>query len=202
MGHRIHLLRHAPLLNVAGIAYGREAEINRTPRQSFRTLAQNLPAGAVWMTSDYPRTLATAEELLKEGAPPPALWPPLVCPAFTEQSWGNWIGRRHSEIAASDPSYTTIFRQQPGWADTAPPLGESFNQLVARVGQGLEALVQEDPSGEVVIVSHGGTLRAALVHVGWGDANQVIKTPARYLSQLILTHDRQRIAQWAVEKLP
>jgi alpha-ribazole phosphatase len=202
MGHRIHLLRHAPLLNVAGIAYGREAEINRTPRHDFRTLAQNLPAHAVWMTSDYPRTLATAEELIKEGAPLPAQWPPLVCPAFTEQSWGNWIGRRHSEIAGSDPSYTTIFRQQPGWADTAPPLGESFNQLVTRVGQGLETLVQEVAPGEVVIVSHGGTLRAALVHVGWGDADQVIKAPARYLSQLILTHEPNRSREWEVEKLP
>ena len=202
MGHRIHLLRHAPLLNVAGGAHGPGAESKPTPPEGFRNLGGKLPAAAVWGTSDYPRTLATAEELIKEGAPLPAQWPPLVCPAFTEQSWGNWIGRRHSEIAGSDPSYTIIFRQQPGWADTAPPLGESFNQLVTRVWQGLETLVQEVAPGEVVIVSHGGTLRAALVHVGWGDADQVIKTPARYLSHLILTHDRQRTAQWVVEKLP
>ena len=67
-----------------------------------------------------------------------------------------WTGRRHSAIARELGDAYAIF-----WRDAAtnrPPGGESFADQIARVAAGLAAL----PAGDVILVAHSGTIRAAL----------------------------------------
>ena len=56
----------------------------------------------------------------------------------------------------SDGEAYRAFWQNP--ASNAPPGGESFGDQVRRVAEGLARL----PAGDVIVVAHSGTIRAAL----------------------------------------
>lgn len=202
MVQKIHLLRHAPLLGVSGIAYGREAEIDRTPRQAFRDLAADLPAGAIWITSEYPRTHATAHELLQEAPLAPVNASPHIRAAFNEQDWGVWTGRTHAELKQNDPVFSDILAKKTGWVDMAPAGGESFAALVKRVGRGLDECIQEFPAQDMVIVAHGGVLRAALVHASWGFPDRALRVSTPHLSRIVLSHTPQHVHKWRVDRMP
>lgn len=74
-------------------------------------------------------------------------------PALKEISYGIYEGMTHEEIAAAAPAdYRHLIEDK--WS-FKPPQGESYFDLKARVGAVLAKL-----SGDVVIVSHGGVIRA------------------------------------------
>jgi alpha-ribazole phosphatase len=75
---------------------------------------------------------------------------------FREQNFGIWTGRRHDDLALEFGAQYKDFWRSP--ASNRPPDGESFVDQIARVCAGLAAL----PSGDVVLVVHSGTIRAAL----------------------------------------
>ena len=68
----------------------------------------------------------------------------------------RWTGRRHSDIARELGDAYEIFWRKP--ATNRPPGGENFEDQIARVAEGLAAM----PAGDVVLVVHSGTIRAAL----------------------------------------
>ena len=76
--------------------------------------------------------------------------------AFREQNFGAWTGRTHSDIKNELGDAYKDFWRSP--ASNRPPGGESFVDQIARVATALSAL----PSGDVVLVVHSGTIRAAL----------------------------------------
>jgi alpha-ribazole phosphatase len=45
-----------------------------------------------------------------------------------------------------------------------PPGGETMTEVIERVGAALERLALQHDQGDVVIVSHGGAIRAAVAH--------------------------------------
>ena len=47
-------------------------------------------------------------------------------------------------------------------ADERAPNGESFVDLVTRVGGAIERMTQAHQGGDIVAVAHGGTIRAAI----------------------------------------
>jgi alpha-ribazole phosphatase len=77
-------------------------------------------------------------------------------PAFREQDFGAWTGRRHNDLVAVLGDAYRDFWQSP--ASNHPPGGESFVDQILRAAEGLAAL----PAGNVVLVAHSGTIRAAL----------------------------------------
>jgi alpha-ribazole phosphatase len=77
-------------------------------------------------------------------------------PAFREQNFGAWTQRRHSDLAAELGEAYREFWRSP--AINRPPGGESFVDQIARVEAGLAQL----PAGDVILVVHSGTIRAAL----------------------------------------
>jgi alpha-ribazole phosphatase len=77
-------------------------------------------------------------------------------PAFGEQDFGDWTGRTYEEIRRDCEAVYDEFWRAP--ASNRPPGGESFVEQIARVSAGIEAL----PAGDVIIVAHAGTIRAAL----------------------------------------
>jgi alpha-ribazole phosphatase len=64
------------------------------------------------------------------------------------------------EFARRDPRH-------PFWPvgdDEQPPEGESFVHLRTRVGAGLDRLGQDHRGEDVIAISHGGAIRAAVAH--------------------------------------
>nr|WP_274607261.1 histidine phosphatase family protein [Paracraurococcus ruber] len=125
----------------------------------YRWLAHRLPRPAQWVTSHLARTRATAAAIFAAGYPDQPL---RAERDLAEQDLGEWQGLPHEEAVER-------FRHPPHpfWphaAEEEPPGGESFAQVQARVGRVLEALATEHAGGDVVIVAHGGSIRAALAH--------------------------------------
>jgi len=125
----------------------------------YRALAQRLPRPANWVVTPLSRTRRTAEAVFAAGYPAASLHEE---PGLIEQSLGEWQGLPHADLPArlTEPPH-------PFWPLTGnemPPGGESMVQVIARVGASLERLAMERQGQDVVIVSHGGAIRAALAH--------------------------------------
>lgn len=163
-------IRHAPVINPSGRIYGqRDIPVDTSNATAFAALAARVPAGAVWLTTPLSRTQATAAAIHAAMTEPPP--PPRIEPAFIEQSFGDWQGLAYEDIGAYG-------RVRPGtkgigveghrfWlapAHETPPGGESFVDVMRRVAEGIERLTAEHAGQDIVVVAHGGPIRAALAH--------------------------------------
>ena len=78
-----------------------------------------------------------------------------------ERSYGDWSGLNKSEIK-EQVGEELFLSARRGWS-TKPPNGESLEDVSSRVSSFLEALPL---SGNILIVSHGNTIRAISVLLG------------------------------------
>ncbi len=152
-------IRHAPVTSANGRIYGQmDMDCDTSDTPVYDGLAGLLPRDAVWVTSHLRRTTRTAEAILARRSDPAAeLYPE---PELAEQSFGDWQGRHRDELIAERGSQWNRFWLAP--AHEAPPGGESFADLIQRVGAAVERLSREHAGRDVVAVTHGGTIRAAL----------------------------------------
>ena len=151
-------VRHAPVLGMDGKAYGNsEVDCDVSDSAAFRALAARVPAGAQWVTSHLSRAKLTAAAIAEAGG---YAIEPLVEPDLAEQDFGDWQGRTWAEIERSGERVYHKFWATP--AHHAPPGGESFAEVVDRVGAVVERLTAAHAGRDIVAVAHGGTIRAAL----------------------------------------
>jgi alpha-ribazole phosphatase len=144
---RLWLIRHAPVDGPRGVIHDVDAPVDLGDTQRIDALRSSLPAGSAAYCSPARRTVETALALGLD---------PIREEAFREQNFGAWTGRRHSEIARGLGDAYEVFWREP--ATNRPPGGESFADQVERVAAGLATL----PAGDVILVVHSGTIRAAL----------------------------------------
>ena len=76
-------------------------------------------------------------------------------PRLVEIGAGEWEGRTHAELEATDAERYLAWRTTPGYG---PPGGEPLTDAAARV-KALLSAVEASPLWPVVLVSHGGILR-------------------------------------------
>jgi alpha-ribazole phosphatase len=144
---RLWLIRHAPVAGPKGVIHAIDAPADTGDAAALAALRAKLPLDAAVFASPSVRTLATAAALGLQ---------PVAEPNFSEQDFGGWIGRRHDDLARELGDDYHAFWRAP--AVSRPPDGESFVDQVARVRDGFAKL----PTGDVVLVVHSGTIRAAL----------------------------------------
>ncbi|MBP2292309.1 histidine phosphatase family protein [Azospirillum rugosum] len=150
------LIRHAPVPNPDKLIYGRDDPPADTgDAASLAALADRLPANAVWVTSHLRRTRQTAAALRLPGSDMA-----LVERDLAEQNFGAWEGLSHDAVAALHPEETRRFWSAP--ATEAPPGGESFADVIARVAGAVRRLTAAEAGRDIVAVIHGGSIRAAL----------------------------------------
>jgi alpha-ribazole phosphatase len=164
-------IRHAPVINPTGRIYGqRDVPADTSNTAAFAALAACVPDDAIWIATPLTRTQATAAAIhaSMNGRAPVA---PRIEPAFIEQSFGEWQGRSYDEIGA-------FGKVRPGtkgigveghkfWlapAHETPPGGESFVEVMARVADAVQRLTKAHAGRDIVVVAHGGSIRAALAH--------------------------------------
>jgi broad specificity phosphatase PhoE len=159
------LVRHALVdENARAILYGTmdveicpSTLIEQAPM--YRALARRLPQRARWLITPLSRTRRTAEAIFAAGYPPAEL---TVEPALIEQSLGDWQGLAHAELPRRLRLPVPPFWPLAGLEH--PPGGESVAHVIARVGEALERLAVAHAGQEVVAVTHGGAIRAAVAH--------------------------------------
>lgn len=157
-------VRHAPVTENNGCCYGQtDLPCDVSDRAAFEGLAAKLPRDAVWVTSHLKRTHLTAEGIIRAGLPGPDPIPGpevIVERDLAEQHFGAWQGMKYADIAALHANAFHRFWLAP--ADMAPPGGESFLDLVERCSRAIQRLTEEYTGRDVIAVTHGGTIRAAL----------------------------------------
>ncbi len=184
---RFFLLRHAVVDEASrAFLYGR-MDVPCCPdtlvsqAQAYRTLAERLPHGAAWYVTPLGRTQRTATAIQAAGYPATH---PTIEPGLTEQDLGEWQGLKHADLPARlrEPAHAFW----PLGATETPPGGESVAEVVHRVGATLERLACAHEGGDVVAISHGGAIRAALAHAAGAGADAALHFAVQNLSLTVL----------------
>jgi alpha-ribazole phosphatase len=162
---RFWLIRHALVEeNARAILYGvMDVALCETTLEAqapmYAALARRLPRPAIWKVTPLVRTRRTAEAIFSAGYP---ACEPGVEPGLIEQSLGDWQGLPHAELPPR-----LALTKHPFWplaGNEKPPGGESMLEVIDRAAVTLERLAWEYAGKDVVIVSHGGAIRAAVAH--------------------------------------
>jgi broad specificity phosphatase PhoE len=152
----------------------------------YRALAERLPRDAHWVVTPLSRTRRTADAIARWLPSIPEL---AVEPGLIEQDLGEWQGLAHADLPPR-----LVQPAHPFWpvaADEVPPGGESFAQVCDRVGDAMERLAQAHRGREMVVVSHGGAIRAAVAHALRLTPEQALLLSVQNLSVTVLErHDR------------
>jgi broad specificity phosphatase PhoE len=162
---RFWLIRHAivdenaraMLYGVMDVALCEVSLLEQAPM--YQALAKRLPRPAAWKVTPLSRTRRTAEAIFAAGYP---CAEPQVEPRLIEQSLGEWQGLPHAEL----PARLTLPKHAfwPLAGHERPPGGETLVEVIERVGAALEDLAARHNGEDVIIVSHGGAIRAAVAH--------------------------------------
>ncbi len=159
------LVRHALVdENARAILYG-TLDVELCPATlaeqgpMYELLALRLPRPAAWIVTPLSRTRRTAEAIFAAGYPRTEL---AVEPDLAEQHLGEWQGLAHAELPPRLTLPKHAFWPLGGWE--RPPGGESMAEVILRTGAAMERLAQEHSGRDVVIVGHGGAIRAAVAH--------------------------------------
>ena len=84
-------------------------------------------------------------------------------PRLAEMHFGAWEGRSAAELMSADPEALARFWHNP--AAHAPPGAEPLTRFAARVLEAWHGIVRAHPGRRVLLVTHGGVIRAILCHV-------------------------------------
>ena len=87
---------------------------------------------------------------------------PQPLPALREIDVGGWSGLTHAEVRARDPDL--VERLESGEDMRRGGTGERFADLYRRVVEAAERLAAERRDGRLMVVTHGGPVRALLLH--------------------------------------
>jgi alpha-ribazole phosphatase len=157
-------VRHAPVTVNNGCIYGQTDPIcDCDDEAAFSGLAALLPKEAVWVTSHLTRTHMTAAAIVHAGLPGPDPVPGpgvIVERDLAEQSFGEWHGMKYTDLTEMQAEAYHRFWLAP--ANEAPPGGESFVHVMERVSRAIRRLNDEHETRDIIAVTHGGTIRAAL----------------------------------------
>ena len=156
----------------------------------YRSLSSRLPRPAEWVVTPLSRTVLTAEALFRAGYPAQSL---AVEPDLVEQDLGEWQGLPHAHLPSklSLPAHTFW----PLGGEEVPPGGESMAAVITRVGVAMERLATAHAGKDVVIVSHGGAIRAAVAHAMGLSADTALHLSVHNIS---LTRLERHPAAWRV----
>ncbi|MBI3451237.1 MAG: histidine phosphatase family protein [Rhodospirillales bacterium] len=161
-------IRHAPVISPPGRIYGqRDVPADTSNAAAFAVLAARVPHAAAWYATTLQRTQKTAAAIHAAMAERGLAPPPVAIEAeLIEQNFGDWQGRTYDEVGAyghgSESATGHKFWLAP--AQSTPPGGESFVDVMARVSAAIGRLTRAHAGQDVVAVAHGGTIRAAVAH--------------------------------------
>jgi broad specificity phosphatase PhoE len=125
-------------------------ELGREQAHALADLVASEEIDAVY-TSPLSRARETAEIVAaRAGLEPVAL------PELREVDTGSWSGLSRADVEARFPEGFARWRSGgSGWED-----GETYEEMAERVIGALRTIAEDHPDGRVLIISHGGPIRA------------------------------------------
>jgi broad specificity phosphatase PhoE len=147
---RLLLVRHAPTSATRATAFPVDEPLDEPGRTAASSLAGAIPHRCDVLCSPALRARQTAEAAGLDARPDAAL---------AECDFGRWAGATLADVHASDPEGASAWMLDPG---AAPHGGESLTTFAGRVGAWLDAQAALD--GAAAAITHGGVVKAAVVH--------------------------------------
>lgn len=178
-----------------------DVPLNAEGRRQAMMLAARLQGSeaAALYSSDLARAMETARVIgAVLGRTPVAL------AGLREIDVGAAVGLTRDEL---QERYPELFGES--WAQAPFPDGESYEQLADRLEEALRELVAGHPNQRVVVVTHGGAIRAALARlvdipldrlVGLAVRNTSLtqlSVPAQGRARLRILNDAAHLEPWA-----
>ncbi|MCP3906616.1 MAG: histidine phosphatase family protein [Oceanicoccus sp.] len=121
------------------------------------------------ITSPLQRCAAFADDINQQHGTPVT-----INEGFLEMDFGDWDGKSFEELKANDPVlFSKIWRQPHRYS---PPNGEPFTDFSARIGSAWEGLIKQHGGKHILLICHGGVIRALLGHI--------METPLTALSRI------------------
>ncbi|MDN5345332.1 MAG: hypothetical protein PWQ18_1446 [Clostridia bacterium] len=161
-GTRVYLVRHGETeWNHSG-RYQGHSDVALSPRGRQQAELLQERFRRVHLDSVYASDLSRALETATTIAAPHGL---AVNPvrALREINFGAWEGLTYQEIIAGYQREWEAWRQDPG--HRLVPGGESFHQVKDRVWAAFNGIVQQETGHHILMVAHGGSLRALICSI-------------------------------------
>lgn len=154
----LHLVRHGETTyNAERRIQGQQHDVPLSDlgREQAHGIAEQLTSTSASLiyASDLLRTVETARIIAGRIAAPI-----VETPALRELHFGIAQGRLYEEVIELVKDWRTA-------PDSRVEGGESFREMYARVAKFLDGLRASPPADEVVLVTHGGTMNAALAYL-------------------------------------
>jgi broad specificity phosphatase PhoE len=144
---RLLLVRHAPTRATRATAFPLDEPLDDAGRRAAAALAAALPRRCEVLSSPALRCRETAEA---------AGLSPDLDDALIECDFGRWAGVGLGDVGDE------VGRSWILDPDAAPHGGETLRAFAARVGAWLDAQAERD--GVAAAITHGGVVKAAVVH--------------------------------------
>ncbi len=148
---RLLLVRHAPTSATRSFAFPADEPLDERGFASAGALRAAISSRAEALCGPALRCRQTAEIA--------GLLEAQVDPALAECDFGTWAGRMLAEVTAAEPESARAWMTD---ADARPHAGETLGEFAARVGTWLDGQAARD--GSAVAITHGGVVKAAVVH--------------------------------------
>jgi broad specificity phosphatase PhoE len=181
---RLLLVRHASTPATRATAFPVDEPLDERGRTAAAGLAGALPSVCEIVASPALRCRQTAEAAGLRAR---------VDRAVTECDFGRWAGATLRQIDADDPDGTRTWMLDPC---AAPHGGESLRDFAARIGRWLES--QARAGGTSAVITHGGVVKAAVVHALGAPLEAFWRIDASPLSVTELRGDHER---WTLARL-
>lgn len=152
---KLTLVRHTSLQIASGICYG-QTDID--VGASFWNEANQLKMKLVG--AQYDAVYASPLQRCVKLALALDLGEPITDARLMELNFGDWETRTWDDIPRD-----LFDAWAQDYANLAPPKGETFGQLQQRATHFLEELKLQNAGKHVLLVTHGGLIRALLAHV-------------------------------------
>ena len=184
---RVHWVRHGPTHETAFVGW-RDVPADLSDTDALARLSAHLPANALLVSSDLARAAATADALAAPGRRRHA-----HARGLREFDFGAWDGLGFDAVAARDPDLSRAFWETPG--DVAPPGGERWNAVAARVSACIDALAAEHD--EIIAVAHVGVIMTQLGRALGGPSDAI----AQKIDNLSVTRLSGGPGRWQVDRV-
>lgn len=149
---RLWWVRHGPTHQTAFTGW-RDVPADLSDTAKLARLDAYLPANATLISSDLRRASTTADAIAatRKRLPDDA--------QLRELNFGIWDGVAFSTVAQTHPELSRAYWETPG--DIAPPDGESWNDLQARLAPAVTKLLATKQR-DIIIVAHIGVILSQL----------------------------------------
>jgi broad specificity phosphatase PhoE len=186
---RFHWVRHGPT-HARGMVGWSDLPADLSDTGRIARLAAELPGGALVISSDLLRSVATADAICRDRERLPH------DPDLREMSFGDWEMKTSAQIMETHPDLSRAFWTDPG--ATCPPGGESWDALTARTSAAVARLMAAHPGRDMVVVAHIGVILSQVAAATGRPAKEVI---GQKIDNLSVTELHWNGAGWALGRI-